>query len=355
MPVKFNKRKLSDLTYESAAVFDVDGDGILDIVSGEYWFKGPEFKEKFKICDIVMEGEYYDDFSNFPLDVNGNGRLDIITGGWWGAALKWRENPGNTGEWATHTVDECGHIETTRFFDIDGCGTVEIFPNTPMHQSVFYKLVKDSNGKPTGEFTKHVMNEAGQGHGMGFGDIDGDGKVEILLCNGYLKQTSEGVFGKWEKVDAYDCGMMTSVPMIAHDVTGNGKMDIIYGSAHNYGLFWLEQKDDGTFENHVIDIAAAQYHDMQMVDIDGDGQLELVTGKRYRAHCGGDPGDNDCPGLYYYKVENGTFVRHVIDFGEVGEASGTGIYMWIADLNGNGKLDIVAPGKEGLYLFENLG
>ena len=47
--------------------------------------------------------------------------------------------------------------------------------------------------------------------------------------------------------------------------------------------------------------------------------------------------------------------KQVIDYGPPGEASGCGIHFSVADLDGNGRLDIVAPGKDGLYLFRNLG
>lgn len=81
----------------------------------------------------------------------------------------------------------------------------------------------------------------------------------------------------------------------------------------------------------------------------------MITGKRYRAHNGNDPGEDDTVGIYYFKINNGTFQKHIIDQGTVGEASGCGIYFWVEDLDGNGLLDIIAPGKDGLYLFRNLG
>ena len=94
---------------------------------------------------------------------------------------------------------------------------------------------------------------------------------------------------------------------------------------------------------------------MQLVDIDNDGELELITGKRYRAHMGHDPGADDPLGVYIFKIDGGKFVRHTVDYGPPDEASGVGIYFWVQDLDGNGWKDIVAPGKEGLYLFRNRG
>jgi hypothetical protein len=110
-----------------------------------------------------------------------------------------------------------------------------------------------------------------------------------------------------------------------------------------------------TWTEHPIDPGSSQYHDLQWVDIDNDGKNELVTGKRYRAHCGNDPGADDPIGVYYFKWDRQEFVKHVIDHGPAGKASGVGIYFAIADLTGNGWLDIVAPGKDGLCVFFNQG
>jgi len=358
MPVKFKKRLLDSVTYEAAAVFDVNNDGVLDVVCGEYWYEGPDFGKKHKICDVEPVDDYYDDFSDYPLDVNGDGYLDIITGAWWGQTLRWRENPGNDGEWQVHDIDKCGSIETTRFYDVDNCGTVEIFPNTPGEPQAFYKLIKDEQGKGTGRFSKYVISEGPSGHGMGFADINGDGRTDVILANGWLEQPDDPFNTPWEFHPDFDLGS-ASVPVLGLDITGNGLTDLIVGQAHAYGLAWWEQKVDDkgerSWEKHDIDPDSSQYHDLWLVDIDNDGELELVTGKRYRAHCGHDPGADDPIGIYYFKIDGGRFTKHVIDYGAPGEASGCGIYFWVEDLNGNGRLDIVAPGKDGLYIFENAG
>jgi hypothetical protein len=358
MAVEFKKRRIDNVSYEAAWVFDVNNDGHLDIVCGEYWYEGPDFTQKHKICDVRQEGEYYDDFSDFGMDVNGDGYMDIITGGWWGETLRWRENPKNNGLWKVHDIAWCGNIETIRFFDIDGCGVPEIFPNTPGQPQSFFKLLTDETGKGTGKFEKFVIGKNPSGHGMGFGDINGDGRVDILLARGWLEQPEDPFQGPWVFHEEYDLGWDASVPILAHDVTGNGLMDIIAGHAHSYGLAWYEQVmgPDGarSWIKHDIDNTVAQYHDMVLVDMDGDGELELLTGKRYRAHCGNDPGDNDPAGIYYFKINGGAFEKHVIDYGPAGEASGVGIYFWVGDINGDGVLDIVAPGKEGLFLFEGV-
>lgn len=98
MPVKWTRRLIAAEAFESAGVFDVNGDGILDIVSGAFWYQGPEFKTRYVIGNVSRIGDYYDDFSTIALDINGDGRLDIVTGGWWGNTLRWRENTGKPGD-----------------------------------------------------------------------------------------------------------------------------------------------------------------------------------------------------------------------------------------------------------------
>ena len=105
-PLRFQKVIISDEHYESCGVFDVNNDGVLDIVSGAYWYPGPKFDRKCKIGPVRQEGEYYDDFSTIPMDVNGDGHMDFITGGWWGNSIRWRENPRGdpTKPWPEHVI-----------------------------------------------------------------------------------------------------------------------------------------------------------------------------------------------------------------------------------------------------------
>lgn len=360
MPLKFRKQIISNESVESANVWDVNGDGVLDIVSGMFWYQGPDFKKFHYIGPLTSIGEYWNDFSTLPLDINGDGQLDFVSGGW-GGDFHWKEcPPGAKGEWKKHPLGEIGHIETTRMIDIDGDGIPEIIPNTPGSPMQIFKLITDANGKGTGKFARHVVNTGMQGHGMGFGDINGDGRMDILLDKGWLEQPADPYSGKeWVFHPEFDLGHAPSIPVLYVDLDGAGKMAMIVGRAHHYGLDWYEPitGTDGkrTWKQHPIDPFCSQYHDLIWCDIDGDGKNELVTGKRYRAHCGSDPGEFDDLGLYYFKWTGEGFVKQVIAHGPLGVGKGVGIHFAVADLRGTGRLDVIAPGKDGLAVFFNEG
>ncbi|MHC4915869.1 MAG: FG-GAP repeat domain-containing protein [Planctomycetota bacterium] len=353
MPLRFEKRRISGERYESAGVFDVDGDGVPDIVSGAWWYRGPDFEERHRIGEVRAEGEYYDDFSTIPMEIAGSGRPDFVTGGWWGNTLRWRENPGVPGaEWPEHVIAEVGNVETTRAWDVDGDGQVEIVPNTPGGPLRAFKLVGP------GKFEAHALWEGPQGHGLGFGDISGDGRGDLVLAGGWLEAPEDPWRGEWRLHAEFGLGR-ASVPIIVADVNGDGLADLIVGGSHDYGLDWWEQLRDGSgrrkWIRHPIDPFCSQYHDMFWLDIDGDGEPELVTGKRYRAHCGKDPGADDPLGIYYFKWTGEGFAKQVIDFGDPESGGGCGIHFAVADLTGDGRPDIVAPGKDGFYVYFNQG
>ena len=359
MSLRFRKVLLADERYESAGVFDVDNDGVSDIVSGAWWYKGPDFKKKYKIGEVQPVGEWFDDFSTIPLDVNGDGYMDFITGGYWGGTLRWRENPKDPDkEWPEHVIAETGNVESTRGWDVDGDGVIEIVPNTPKNELTVYKLKTGKDGKGTGEFSKHVVRDKPQGHGLGAGDITGKGRVDFVLNNGWLEAPEDPYAGEWVWHEDPTLFKSSSVPILVVDITGNGLGDIIVGGGHQYGLDWWEQRMEGgnrSWVRHPIDPYNSQYHDLIWIDIDGDGECELITGKRYRAHNGNDPGAYDFVGIYYFKWTGEGFVKQVVDCGPARVGKGLGIHCAIADLTGNGLPDIVAPGKDGLFIYYNEG
>lgn len=352
-PLKFRRQNISAESFETAGVFDVDKDGNLDIVSGYFWYRGPSFVDRVYIGEVKRHGEYWDDFSTLPMDVNGDSKMDFITGGWWGNTVRWRENPGNDGTWKEHIIGECGNVEGTRLWDVDGDGLEDVVPNNYGHPLVYFKIKLDASGKKTGEFEKIKVWDK-QGHGLGFGDINGDGRGDFVLSNGWLEAPVDRKNGKWILHEEFKLGE-ASVPIIVADVNKDGKNDLIAGQGHGYGLDWYEQQANGTWKKHPIDPFNSQFHELKWVDLDGDQQPELVTGKRWRAHDSKDAGAHDEIGLYYYQWNGESFTKQVIAFGPLGIGKGTGNYFSVADVDKSGTPDIIVGGKDGLVVFYNEG
>jgi hypothetical protein len=352
--LRFSRYFVAAESYESVGVFDVDNNDTLDLVSGDFWYEGPRFRNRHLIGNEPRKDQYYDDFSTVPLDVNGDGRLDFITGGWFDQTLRWVENPGKKGAtWPLHEIGKVGNVETTRAWDVDGDGIIDIVPNNPSHPLKYIKLIKP------GVF-KTITVAPTQGHGLGFGDVNGDGRGDLIVSDGWLEAPANREAGPWTLHKEFAFGT-ASVPIIVADVNGDKRNDLIVGQGHSYGLHWYEQTRDASgqrrWAKHLIDDKNSQYHCLEWIDITGDGRPELLTGKRFRAHNGKDPGEEDPVGLYYFTWDGSKkqFVKHDIAYGPAGVGKGTGIYFAVADLHKTGRKDIIVAGKDGLFVFFNDG
>lgn len=357
-PVRFSRYFVAAESYESVAVFDVDKDDTLDIVSGDFWYEGPRFRHRHLIGSQARQEEYYDDFSTIPMDVNADGHTDFVTGGWFGGTVRWLENPGmpavrTNKYWTAHDIAKVGNVETTRAWDVDGDGVPEIIPNNPRHPLKYLKRTSP------GQFETITVAPT-QDHGLGFGDINEDGRGDFIVSNGWLEAPADRRQGNWTLHKEFTLGT-ASVPIIVTDVNSDKLVDLIVGQGHGYGLHWYEQiRSTGGqrgWTKHLIDDKNSQYHCLEWVDLTGDGRPELLTGKRFRAHNDKDPGSDDPVGLYYFTWDAArkAFVKHTIAYGPAGVGKGTGIYFAVADLRRTGRNDIIVAGKDGLTVFFNEG
>ena len=352
--ITFFEHRLGTDHAEGIASMDMNGDGLADLVSGAYWYENPGPKggewTRHQFRTVGMVGEFVSDCGEWVVDVNHDGAPDIVTAGWMLNGLWWYENPKKDGVlWEKHFITDSYDTEGGAMADINGDGVPDIVLAHYNHSGIIWV---DFSG-PTPK-VHHVGGKEQDGHGTGVADVDGDGKADILTPSGWMRQIDANT-DQWEwhpdwKMD--DAGF----PIIGYDVNNDGKMDIIYGQGHSYGLYWLEQQGSGASRSwikHAIDESYSQVHALKLVDLDGDGEPELLAGKRYRGHSGHDPGSYDPLVIYYYKIDRktGKFTRFPVSFNGT---AGAGTQFVALDLDGDGDIDIATAGKTGVHFFENL-
>lgn len=344
----------ADSRFEAVGVFNVGGDARPDIFCGGFWYEAPNWEKHF-VREVKEQGNYYYDFAAIPADVDGNGTNDIVSCAWHDKSIFWVENPGSADkEFKVHIIDHPGNMETAIAVDINGDGQSEVIPCI-MKSAAWYEFHCDPSAELNVRWEKHDVPEVLAGEGTGAGDINGDGRCDIIGHAGWLEQPANPN-DKWILYTEFDLGP-AGIPVLIHDVDGDGDADLIWGIAHGYGLYWLEQEQDVTgkrvWSKHEIDTSWSQVHTMLLADLDNDGQKELVTGKRYHAHNGHDPGGDEPRCLYYYRFDRNMrkWHRHTI---QADGPAGFGLASAAADIDADGDIDIVACGKSGLYLFENL-
>jgi hypothetical protein len=358
---QFTKHTLTnDFISEGSATADINRDGKPDIIAGAFWFEAPAWtKHALAKADTFNPATgYSNSFLNFAMDVNQDGWVDIIRIGLPGEEAVWYENNQNKpGLWKMRLIQPNLGNESPAMVDVDGDGRPDLLGNDPENKAVIWLKAPSKKGDTA--WVKYIIAQGEDvpgthkyTHGLGFGDMNGDGRPDVVITKGWWEAPADRTQTGWTFHPA-DLGEECS-QMFITDVDGDGDVDIISASAHNYGIWWHEQVKaaDGSSKwvHHEICKDFSETHALAIADINGDGLPDLVTGKRYFAHNGGDPGGRDAAVLYWFERKPGNtpeWVAHKID-----DNSGVGLQVWVQDMNKDGLPDIIVGNKKGVFWFE---
>ncbi len=368
--IRFETRKLaSDFYCEGASFADFDRDGHGDVVAGPFWYGGPDFAQAHRIYEqepFDPKG-YSNNFFPFPRDFDGDGWIDVLVVGFPGEQAVWYENPHeNQGLWAAHLVHPNIDNESPTFTDLTGDGKDELVfhtagvlgwaepdPKDSRAPWIFHRLSEDTGRQ---RFT----------HGLGVGDVDGDGRKDVLLKDEWWQQppSLEGD-PIWQRHPVPFAPNQGGAQMFVDDVDGDGDGDVITSlEAHGFGLVWHEQIErDGerSFVPHTIlgprpedsphGLRIGELHAIDLVDVNEDGLLDIVTGKRWWSHgAQGDP-EPGAPAVVYW-FEHVRKPAGAVDWVPhlVSDDSGVGVYVIAGDVDGDGLVDVVTGNKKGAYV-----
>ncbi|MCC7474601.1 MAG: VCBS repeat-containing protein [Pirellulales bacterium] len=368
---KFEKLQLSDTFYcEGASFGDFNRDGVMDIVSGPYWYAGPTYANRHELYEpkVYDAGKFSDNFFAFPHDVNSDGWNDIVVVGFPGKEAWWFENPQDKpGHWPRHLILDVVDGESPTFTDITGDGKPEL---VCLHDGCL-GLVEMPAGDLTKPWPFRPISEDRKyqrfTHGMGVGDVNQDGRIDVLQKEGWWEQPPAGTpkDALW-KFHSVDFAMVRDArnhiggaQMYVVDYDGDGDNDVLTSkNAHGFGLSWFENKgreaDEIRFVEHSImgekpeenayGVVISSLHALDISDLNHDGITDFVSGRR------GGPA-SPCV-LYWFETlrEGGhvQFVPHRID-----AASGVGTQVVVGDLNGDKLDDIVVGSKWGTFVFKH--
>ena len=249
----------------ASAAADFDRDGNMDIVSGPFIFLGPDFtkvREFYMALSTNPSTTFSSNWLEFAGDFTGDGWPDVLLASTSGTRLY--VNPkGEPRRWDSYAgiVPPAASVaEVSVMKDIDGDGK----PDLVYMSGGAVRWAKPDPANPTGPWLSTQVGEPGTyvAHGIGAGDINGDGRVDILNAYGWWEQPAKATTELWTyHPQAFGRqngrGAPGGAEMCVYDVNGDGLNDVVTSlQAHVFGLAWFEQKRDAagtiSFVQHMI-------------------------------------------------------------------------------------------------------
>ena len=375
----FRMTQLTPFYYSFAsAAADFDRDGNMDVVSGPFIFMGPDFvrKREFYLALPTRPGvDFSSNWLEFAGDFTNDGWPDVLLASTSNTTLY--VNPkGESRRWDSYrsvippaaTVAE---VSVTK--DVDGDGKLDFV----YMSGGAIRWARPDPEKPNGPWLSTQVGDQGTyvAHGIGAGDVNGDGKTDILNAYGWWENPGKADTPIW-KYHPQGFGRQNGrgsaggAEMCVYDENGDGLNDVVTAlQAHAFGIAWYEQKKDPSgnisFVRHMImdDFASknaggvtfSQPHGSTCADMDGDRIPDFVVGKRYYSHQESttDPDPYGAPVLYSYRTVRNRSVPGGAEFVPelIHNASGAGSQIVAQDLNKDGINDVLTSGELGAFIF----
>lgn len=366
--ITFERIQLSDQFFaEGGATADFDQDGNGDVAVGPWVYWGPSFESSSRIYegDAIDPRGYSANFIMDSGDVNRDGHIDIYVIGFPGEPSWWFENPGPTDSrklWQRHVMLQSVDNESPQLSDIDGDNSPDLICSSGGHYGFATHAGQDSRQiwkfqriSPNNNYHKYT-------HGLGVGDVNGDGHADLLEKDGWWQNPGKPTEEFWS-FHPFQFSPNGGAQMYAVDLDGDGINEIVtslYG--HGFGLVYYKSSNPGAtdfqrFEimsdnpaTSSVGVAVSQLHAIAMADMNRDGVPDIVTGKRWWAHANQDPGNEQPASLLWIETlraeQRVQFAAHIID-----NSSGVGTDITTGDVNGDGLPDILSGTKRGTHLF----
>ena len=365
--IRFETKQLdTKFRSEGVCVGDFNGDGKQDIAAGSVWYAAPNW-EMHQIAESAEEFDphaYSNSFCNFAHDVDHDNAVDLIVVDFPGAPTWWWKNPGNgIGRWHRHECTPVTNNESPTFADVTGDGVPELLlaapgPTKESETAVEGMALVSPNTDPQLPWTPRIVSVGKVSgverfsHGLGHGDINGDQRQDVIVTAGWWEQPDNSAGEAAWKFHSAPFGEACA-QMHVYDVDADGDADVISSSAHGVGIWWHEQKTDG-WETHTISTLFSQTHSLAIADINGDGLPDLITGKRWWAHGPKGDVDPDAPAVVYWfeftrREGKPTWIPH-----QIHDDSGVGTQFQVADVNGDGLLDVAVANKKGVFYHRQI-
>lgn len=377
---RFTVQCINDMYYSWAAdAADFNRDGHMDVVAGPYIYYGPDYTKHTEIFPAIAGSpslEFPYNRVQDTYDFNNDGWPDVLSSAF--ATTLYMNPKGESRRWKSYDVlPEVPQGEVTEFVDIDGDGSPElVYASRDVLQ-----YAKPDPSDPTKPWKAYVISEKGYAvaHGIGTGDINGDGRLDVINPFGWWEQPATLESGKLWKYHPVAFGRygrrsrgIGGSLMAVYDANGDGLNDVVTNlNAHGFGFAWFEQRRDEngniSFTRHMLSddysvesvggVTFSQPHGATFADIDQDGVQDFIVGKRYFTHLDNyyDPDPYSPPVLYWYRtVRNpdapggAEFVPELIH-----NRSGAGSEVTAVDLNKDGAVDIITSTNRGTFIFWN--